>query len=268
MFVDLLCFHTYYNCYTVQWLAFLFTHQTYFCYEADAVWRAFYRLTQFLHQRYVWDIYISYSHLQMEKLKSWNTEISFFKVIARLWTQAIWLLNALNLLYPISCRHVFPCFIWLCLIFFFLRFYLFTRDTHRERQRQEEGEAGSMHGARCGTRFRDSRITPWAEGRCYATEPPRDPRLILFQWSHRGLVLDELSLNSSLLVSLPLVSISSLSPGTSPESHRCRRLNFKTIQTELIILLQTHPPVSPAKWPCQHPPVTQDRGRSQTERIS
>lgn len=125
MFVDLLCFHTYYNCYTVQWLAFLFTHQTYFCYEADAVWRAFYRLTQFLHQRYVWDIYISYSHLQMEKLKSWNTEISFFKVIARLWTQAIWLLNALNLLHPPS-PHLFPPDVQSCPPTFFFSFARLT----------------------------------------------------------------------------------------------------------------------------------------------
>ena len=40
------------------------------------------------------------------------------------------------------------------------------RDTEREREAmtQAEGEAGSMQGARHGTRFRVSRITPWAEG--------------------------------------------------------------------------------------------------------
>ena len=45
--------------------------------------------------------------------------------------------------------------------------YLFTRDTEREREAeaQAEGEAGSMQGARCGTRSRDLRIMPWAEGR-------------------------------------------------------------------------------------------------------
>ena len=47
------------------------------------------------------------------------------------------------------------------------------RDTHTERERereteaeiQAEGEAGSTQGARCGTQFRDSRITPQAKGR-------------------------------------------------------------------------------------------------------
>ena len=46
--------------------------------------------------------------------------------------------------------------------FFFLRFYLL--ETERERDRQAEGEAGSMQGAQCGTRSGDSRIRPWAEG--------------------------------------------------------------------------------------------------------
>ena len=40
------------------------------------------------------------------------------------------------------------------------------RDTEREKEAETpaEGEAGSMQGARCGTRYRVSRITPWAEG--------------------------------------------------------------------------------------------------------
>ena len=38
------------------------------------------------------------------------------------------------------------------------------RERERERQRHRQGEAGPMQGARCGTRFRVSRITPWAEG--------------------------------------------------------------------------------------------------------
>ena len=32
-----------------------------------------------------------------------------------------------------------------------------------------------MQGARCGTRSRDSRITPWAKGRRRTATPPRDP---------------------------------------------------------------------------------------------
>ena len=44
-----------------------------------------------------------------------------------------------------------------------------------EAETQEEGEAGSMLGARRRTRSRDSRIAPWAKGRCQTAEPPRDP---------------------------------------------------------------------------------------------
>ena len=38
------------------------------------------------------------------------------------------------------------------------------RKEKKERRTQAEGEAGSMQGARCGTRFWVSRIMPWAEG--------------------------------------------------------------------------------------------------------
>ena len=57
------------------------------------------------------------------------------------------------------------------------------RDTQREAETQAEGEAGSMQGAGCGTRSWDSRITPWAEGRCSTAKPPRVPpqSLILIQ---------------------------------------------------------------------------------------
>ena len=41
-------------------------------------------------------------------------------------------------------------------LFFFKRFYLFIRDT----ETQAEGEAGSMQGARHGTRSGDSKIMP------------------------------------------------------------------------------------------------------------
>ena len=51
---------------------------------------------------------------------------------------------------------------------FFKRFYLFNHEREREGEReaeaQVEGEAGSMPGARHGTRFRVPRIKPWAEG--------------------------------------------------------------------------------------------------------
>ena len=54
-------------------------------------------------------------------------------------------------------------------VYFFIFFKdLFIYDRHREREAeiQEEGEAGSMPGARCGTLSQVSRITPWAKGRC------------------------------------------------------------------------------------------------------
>ena len=49
------------------------------------------------------------------------------------------------------------------------------REREREADTQAEGEAGSMQGAQCGTRSRDSRIAPWAKGRRQTAEPPRDP---------------------------------------------------------------------------------------------
>ena len=44
--------------------------------------------------------------------------------------------------------------------------YLFMIGIETERQTQAEGEAGSMPGARRGTRSQDFRIAPWAQGRC------------------------------------------------------------------------------------------------------
>ena len=59
------------------------------------------------------------------------------------------------------------------------------RDTHTQREREREAEtqaereAGSMQGARRGTRSQDFRTTPWAEGRRPTTEPSRDPQELL-----------------------------------------------------------------------------------------
>ena len=51
------------------------------------------------------------------------------------------------------------------------------RDTEKKAETQAEGgEAGSMQGARCRTQSQASRIWPWAEGRRYTPEPPRDPK--------------------------------------------------------------------------------------------
>ena len=42
--------------------------------------------------------------------------------------------------------------------------FIHERDREREAETQAEGEAGSIQGARCGTRSWVPRITPWAEG--------------------------------------------------------------------------------------------------------
>ena len=38
-----------------------------------------------------------------------------------------------------------------CIILFYLRFSLFIHERHKEVETQEEGEAGSMQRAQCGT---------------------------------------------------------------------------------------------------------------------
>ena len=45
--------------------------------------------------------------------------------------------------------------------FFKKDFYLFTHERHRKKvETQAKGEAGSVQGAQCGTRFQNSRIMP------------------------------------------------------------------------------------------------------------
>ena len=48
--------------------------------------------------------------------------------------------------------------------YYFLK-VLFIHETQRERETETEGEAGSMQGARCGTRSWVPRVRPWAEGK-------------------------------------------------------------------------------------------------------
>ena len=64
------------------------------------------------------------------------------------------------------------------------------RDMQKEREAetQAEGEAGSMQGARHGTRSWDSRIMPWAEGRHQISEPPKHPRTCI---SNKGWAADD-----------------------------------------------------------------------------
>ena len=56
--------------------------------------------------------------------------------------------------------------------FFFLRFYLFIHEKHRERGR----DTGSIQGTRCGTWSWVSRITPWAEGSSRPLSHPGCPK--------------------------------------------------------------------------------------------
>ena len=67
-----------------------------------------------------------------------------------------------NSSYPNGCKMVPFGFVF---FFFFLDLFIHERQREREAETQAEGEAGSMQGARRGTRSRVSRITPWAEGR-------------------------------------------------------------------------------------------------------
>ena len=57
--------------------------------------------------------------------------------------------------------------------FFFLRFYLFMRDTQREAETSAEGKAGSSRRTQCRTWSWDPGITPRPKGRHWTTEPPR-----------------------------------------------------------------------------------------------
>ena len=72
----------------------------------------------------------------------------------------------------------FVCFLFVCL---FLKILLFIHentqrgDKEREAEAQAEGEAGSMQGARGGTRSQVSRVTPRDEGRRSTAEPPGLP---------------------------------------------------------------------------------------------
>ena len=58
------------------------------------------------------------------------------------------------------------------------------RDTEREAETQAEGKAGSLQGARHGTRSQDPRITPWAEGGAKPLSHPACPEnnILIFMW--------------------------------------------------------------------------------------
>ena len=67
--------------------------------------------------------------------------------------------------------------------------YLFMRDIQGERQRQAEGEADSMQGARCGTRSRTPGSRPGPEGWRSTAEPPRHPNMWLLKKLYLEIIL-------------------------------------------------------------------------------
>ena len=69
-------------------------------------------------------------------------------------------------------RKNFILFIFLKILFI----YLLMRDTETGAETQAEGEAGSMQGARRGTRSPVSRIRPWAEGGAKPLSHPGCPK--------------------------------------------------------------------------------------------
>ena len=69
-------------------------------------------------------------------------------------------------------------FLFKIYIYIFFRFYLFIHKMHRERQRHRQREKQApCRGPDAGLDPRTPRVTPWAEGRCSTTEPPRRPSL-------------------------------------------------------------------------------------------
>ena len=69
------------------------------------------------------------------------------------------------------------------------------RDREREAETQAEGEAGSMQGARRGTRSWGSRIMPWAEGGTKPLSHPGCP-------NHLNLYLNEMHFQENTVILL------------------------------------------------------------------
>ena len=62
------------------------------------------------------------------------------------------------------------------------------RERERQRHRQREEQAPCREpdaGLDPRTRPWDSRIAPWAKGRCQTAEPPRDPLLLILSWNYQ-----------------------------------------------------------------------------------
>ena len=90
---------------------------------------------------------------------------------------------------PFSCGdNLTVDFISLIVLDLFFFKILFIRERHRERE--AEGEVGSMQGARRGTRSRVSRITPWAEGGAKLLSHPGCPIVLdLLRFSFQSILV-------------------------------------------------------------------------------
>ena len=68
---------------------------------------------------------------------------------------------------------------------------------------QAEGEAGSTQGARSGTRSRDSRVTPWAEGGAkplsHSGRPPQTFLTWILLHGHVKIIKGSITLDGDLL---------------------------------------------------------------------
>ena len=93
---------------------------------------------------------------------------------------------------------------------FFLK-DLFIYDRESEAETQEEGEAGSMLGARRGTRSPDPRVTPWAKGGNKPLSHPGCPHIIFSR--KRGKISKCLLTVNSSFVNFLSVSLTYFSVG-------------------------------------------------------
>lgn len=91
----------------------------------------------------------------------------------------------LDLLQCDFCSSLKPVLQRLRQFFFFKILFIYSWESERE--------AGSMLGAWCGTLSQESRITPWAKGRCQTAEPPRNPRQFIFNSFPVFILFDALS---------------------------------------------------------------------------
>ena len=84
-----------------------------------------------------------------------------------------------------------------------------------------------MQGARCRTWPWDTRIMPWAEGRCSITEPPRRPQVVRFlTWLLRTTKQTSLPIKWKSHLLWPRLWSHSIASAISPSRFKGRRIRF------------------------------------------